>query len=187
MKVNDRHRTEAERLNERKLVSELQLQGWSIARIAKEIGRSPATVWKDLQWAHQQWLRETVRDVDIIKVRELKRLDQVESEAWEGWRLSLKDKTENKTDLREDDKKQVNVQVLSRRSSVRRVTQTGDPEFLKTILGCVAERCKILGTYAPLELDANALRATIDEELRRLQSEQPDQDPDEELASKKVQ
>src|SRR5262245_53581405 len=80
-----------QRLDRRKRVAALYIQGQSQARIAEQVGVAQGTISYDLQAIRKEWLASSVRDFDEAKSQELAKLDHLEAEAWAGWERSCAD------------------------------------------------------------------------------------------------
>lgn len=119
---------------------QLHLRGWTQQEIAKELNVSQQAVSKRIHKILQQWRDSNIRDMDELKMRELKKLDALERQYWESWQKSLEDFEETTdttgTDLIGDP---IDKHVIKRRG------QTGNPAYLEGVRKCVELRCKILG------------------------------------------
>lgn len=125
-------------------VAELYLDGWTQVKIAEHCGIGLTTVHRDLKAIHAEWQRQQAAHFDVLKARELTRIDRVEREAWEAWKQS-KQRTVTRTQskLRESEAEKL------REVSTTEHTELGEPRFLDIILDCIAKRVKILGLDAP--------------------------------------
>ena len=107
-------------------VSRLYLRCVPPARIAELCDVSITTIHSDINKLLKIWEDETREKVSAIRGRELRRLDAVEHEFWRAWE----------------------------RSKGTGAKGAGNGEFLRGILDCVRERAKLIGLYAPKEIDA---------------------------------
>lgn len=132
----------AEVLQRQQRVSDLHLQGWPQASIAQQMGVAQSTISHDLRTVYQQWQKSAIRNFDLVREIELKKLDRLEREAWAAWERSQKQKQEA---------------TISSDGAVQRTTkkvaeQTGDPRFLEQIHKCIASRRALLGLDAPTKI-----------------------------------
>ncbi len=72
----------------RKNVADLYIQGWTQTEIAQHLGYTQGTMCADLQWIRKEWRESMVRDFDLAREIELKKLDRIEREAWAAWERS---------------------------------------------------------------------------------------------------
>jgi hypothetical protein len=136
-----RTRAETTMINRRReTVADLYIQGWTQAQIANHLSVSQPTVCADLKAVQKQWRESSIRDFDLLRERELKKLSRLEREAWTAWERSQKPAQTAvvSTDGRSDQKTQKTVK-----------DQIGDPRFLAEIHKCVASRRALLGLDAP--------------------------------------
>lgn len=141
-----RHRSNSEKIRDRRRVAELYLKGWLQADIAKELGRSQSTVGRDLVELRKQWLKSSLVDTDKAKAKELARIDNLEREAWDAWLRSQEDAETVTQRVYERNKKTVKEATKTSKG------QTGDPRYLDRVSWCVQQRCKILGLEAPTKV-----------------------------------
>jgi len=126
----------------RATVADLYVQGWMQSEIAGQIGVSQPTVSMDIKAIQKQWRESAIRDFDILRERELQKLDRFEREAWEAWNRSQNAVQETLVNINGSEQK-----------SVRKVAdQTGDPRFLEQIHKCIASRRALLGLDAPTRI-----------------------------------
>lgn len=132
----------------RQRVSEMYLECQSMADIGRQLGVSAQTIYKDICWAREQWRTRAADAIEVLKQRELAKIDHLEVEAWRGWLRStgrtviVKHDTGSGTlgrgELGQIDKTSETVEY-----------KAGDPRFLEIIKGCIESRRKILGIDAP--------------------------------------
>jgi len=132
----------AEVARRRQLVGDLYVQGWSQSAIANELSVSQPTVCIDLKHIHEEWRRSAIRDFDILRERELRKLERLEVEAWNAWQRSQKPAQE--ATISSDGSSQKTIKKVSE--------QTGDPRFLDQISKCIASRRALLGLDAPTKI-----------------------------------
>lgn len=92
--------------------------------IGERIGISQQQVSHDLKRVREQWMQSSIRDFDAVRAEQLAKIDEVERQAWEGWRRSF-----------ESDK-------------------DGEPRYLDQVHKCIERRCKMLGLDAAQQVDA---------------------------------
>lgn len=86
-KVAARHARSARAIE----ISDLYLKGWSMGKIADELGISVATVHTTLKTLREEWMAVATINFDERKAEELARLDRMERVAWEAWERSTED------------------------------------------------------------------------------------------------
>jgi hypothetical protein len=153
-------------------VASFYLQGKFQSDIAQLVGISQQQVSHDLKALHTLWLQEMVQDLDARKSVELKRLDRIEVAAWEGWERSLQPREITLTEATEGGETTVEgVRVprpATRKASMRKEGQAGDPRFLQTVQKCVERRCAILGLNAPTTLHVDDEMSGLSQVLKDL-------------------
>jgi hypothetical protein len=130
------------------------------ASIAQGLGVSQQRISQDLMVIRQHWLASSIRDFDILKAEQLAKVDAVEREAWAAWQRSQQPREVTVTEQTDGEKP-------SRKASMRREGQAGDPRFLERVQKCIDQRCEILGLHAAKKfvIDWDTLS---DEQLERL-------------------
>ena len=141
-------------------VSELYLQGWSQTAIAAQVKVTQSTVSEDIGVIHDQWRTSGIRNFDLAREIELRKLDRLEREAWAAWERS----------------QQPAVPAVAADGSgdttrQSRQNQVGEARFLDQVNKCIAQRRTLLGLDAPLQVaDVTPLIAESPEQRRtRLQ------------------
>src|SRR6516162_9051891 len=125
-------------VNHRRLrVAELYLTGKFQSEIGQLLGVSQQQVSHDLKAVQQQWLASSIRDFDAIKAEQLAKLDAVERAAWQSWKVSLKPREITVQEA-------VEGEHPSKKASLRKEGQAGDPRFLQVIQKCIEQRCDLL-------------------------------------------
>lgn len=144
-----RKRRELTNERRRMRVAELTLRGVPQIEIAAELGVKQPCVSKDLTVVREHWLQSAIRAFDQHRAEELARISLVEAEAWKAWQESggVKTKTK-KVKLKSADPK---AKASKTPDEVQTFEwyETGDPQYLKIVMDCVAQRCKLLGIAAP--------------------------------------
>ena len=136
-------------------VSELYMQGQTMAEIPGQVGVSVAMVYKDVCWAREQWRTRAADAIEKHKERELAKIDAVEVEAWKGWQRTIGyyvtttvKSTTVKTGASDGDM----VELPGLEETKKKEKLAGDPRFLDIIHRCICKRCDILGLDAPKTL-----------------------------------
>jgi hypothetical protein len=139
----------------RSKVAALVLQGVTNQfEIANKIGlgdEGQSTVSRDLKAIKAEWRQSTLVDWNEAKGKELARLDRVEAEYWAAWERSKIEKESTRT------KRRTGGESPSDEAEVKKEKRDGDPRFLEGILGCIAQRCRLL--Y--LERDQDAIEKLL--------------------------
>jgi hypothetical protein len=154
-------------------VARRYLRGEMQSEIAASFGVSQVQISYDLKAIRAAWLQSAIRDFDAARAEELAKIDHVESEYWQAWDRSKKDKeTEN---LEGDG----TIDLQTRKPKVTKVTkrkegQSGNPAYLQGILTCIERRCKILGLDAPTRFNINWDELTPEQEERLAKGEPPE-------------
>lgn len=130
--------------------ADLYCRGYSMDRIAKEIGVSMQQISYDLKDIKERWKQRTTMDLDAKKSEELAKLDAIEMEAWDAFRRSQEEFTAQ-TVRASEGKAGAKTKEVSKHTESR----YGDARFLETALRCVAKRSELLGLNAPVRSDVN--------------------------------
>lgn len=80
----------------RQEIIQLQVYGLTHAEIGRRLGISQVAVTKHIQRIEAEYKAERLEVLDVVKQRDLARLDALERQAWVGWFRSLKDKVQVK-------------------------------------------------------------------------------------------
>ena len=120
-------------------VAALSVRGVTHADMAAQLKVGTATISRDLKAIRKEWLESRVRDFDQAREIELRKLDNLEREAWEAWSRSQRPIETSKVsggglDLSE-----------KRRGEKTSRSQTGDARYLDVVARCIDKRCEILG------------------------------------------
>lgn len=120
--------------------TDLYLKGHPQYKIAEILGVAKSTITSDIQAVRKEWQKERLDDFFSARMRELKKLDALENEAWEAWRRSQRNAVKRKVKQKENeaDERETTTEP-----------QVGDPRFLQVIRDCVERRCKLLGLDSP--------------------------------------
>jgi Putative ATPase subunit of terminase (gpP-like) len=125
----------------RQQAADLYLKGWTQTAIAEHLGVRQKTVCTDLQVVRGEWRGSMIRDFDLLREEELKKLAVLEQEAWAAWERSQKPAQEAR--VKDGDQSKATKTMK---------TRTGDPRFLEVILRCNANRRALLGLDAPVKV-----------------------------------
>lgn len=128
-------------------VKALYIEGFTVREIAAKEGVSRRLIYKDIELAKREWVKEFVDTGKAIANKQLATLDVVQREAFERYRQSLTDAVEIDTTTTSS---KANGKSRSRRMSLKK--QNGDPRWFSIILHCIAERRQLLRLGDP---DAN--------------------------------
>jgi hypothetical protein len=126
----------------REQVADLYVQGWRQVAIARHLGVSQPTISQDLRAIQRQWRESAIRDFDVLRERELQKLDRLEREAWDAWERSKKPAQSAV----------INISGDSQRTQKRVEEQIGDPRYLEQVQKCIAARRALLGLDAPTKI-----------------------------------
>lgn len=156
------HRTEDQREVCRRDAAKLYCKGWTLADISKWLGEthgiriSVTQVSLDLKYVREQWRKEYAADVHDLRLRELQRIDHLESTYWEGYERSLrareKKQKERKTAPPAGKPKGM-PSVLHERMQVTTEETDGNTRWLEGIRWCIEQRCRLLGVNAPTRVE----------------------------------
>lgn len=170
-----KHRDQKEREFHLAEVARLYLQGKYQSEIATARSVTQSSISKDLKVLQERWRRSADRDFNAAKQEQLAKIDLLEREAYAAWERSKLDKEttfseqnntqpamsflDDKEESSADDEAEGDGKAKSARSRkqaqvrtktyLRREGQTGNPAYLDKLQWCIEQRCKILGLYAP--------------------------------------
>ena len=150
----------------RQQVAALYLKGWSQTAIAERLGVQQPTVSHDIRHIREDWRVSAVRDFDLLREEELKKITLVEMEAWAGFERSQKPAQEAR--VKEGDQSRATKTMKSR---------TGDARFLDVVMKCIAGRRELLGldlAKPTVEIHNNGVQLADLLELRRKMLHEPD-------------
>lgn len=133
----------------RTTATELYIQGLSQGQIAEQLGVDRMTIWADLKKVREEWLRDRIFGMNMLKQRELEIIDRVADEAWMAWKKSLQPAVSLKEDVVTGNDDEPALVTAAERTTKG---QCGNPAFLETIRQCSADRRKILGLDAPTKV-----------------------------------
>jgi predicted transcriptional regulator len=143
------------------ITARMYCQHFTQKEIAEKIGCAQSTVSSYLAKAKELWRTSPVARLEERLAVQLERVDALEAEAYEGWRVSqerrtVRSQTSKQKGSGEDDKAVEVTQKFQER------TTPGDPAFLKIIMGCIQERSKLLDLYkADINLSVGGAASTV--------------------------
>lgn len=125
--------------------AKLYLQGKNQSEISRIIGVTRQQISYDINDLYKRWLNESMQDMAEMIIREFKKIDLVESEAWEAWEVSKKDSI--KIQSKDIPKKSKNKD--SKDTHISEITETiegsqANPKYLNQIFACIEMRLKII-------------------------------------------
>lgn len=127
-------------------VIERYVLGETMREIAAAEGIGLGTVSRDVAAVRAAWQRETGHALGKWRDAQLARIDVIEAHATASYERSLTPREKTVVESKTGEK-------ASETERVESEGQAGDAKFLRIMLDCVAERCKILGLYAPKRTD----------------------------------
>lgn len=136
-------RTKVQRLKDREQIAGLLLRSHTLVRIAEITGLSYKTIQREVRVLEAEWRDAASADIAEVQVRELRRLEQIESEAWAEWERS-----------KQDYEKRVSQSGGEGGGYDKTETggRLGDPRYLQAALAAHERRCKLLGLDAPQKI-----------------------------------
>ena len=156
--VSGSKRSEGDRLYDMPFISQLYIQGLSHREIAERLSaQRPYTidfreVADDIIRIREKWIERATSNWEIKMAEELLRIDRVEAAAWDGWTKSQGKTQKSVKDMRKGEDKKDYTHV-----SIQEWEQAGDPRFLAIIDNCIDRRCKLVGLYAPIQVEGNVI------------------------------
>ena len=121
-------------LKRRHQVTELYLRGHTQMAIAEQMGVAQGTVCADLKAIRELWEESLVRNFDLAREEELKKLAMIESETWAAWERSQKPTQE--AHVKDNDQAGAVKKMKSRH---------GDLRCMDVLLRCNSARRDLLG------------------------------------------
>jgi hypothetical protein len=115
------------------------LRSESQTSIGAALGLSQQTISRDCREIERRWRAETVMDLERSKLQELRRLNEVERQAWVDYERSRGEPTS------------VFDAETGAIVPVEPATP-GDPRFLVIVQRCIERRIKLLGLDEPMKL-----------------------------------
>jgi hypothetical protein len=182
-------RTEAERAEDLLTLTRLLLRGgYSFKEMADALNKprdaskhiSPQQVYLDIQKIRKEWLQARVFNFNEVMNKQLDRIDDLEAQAQESFRLSMQPKQTRVqrgknagAPVLDDagkvqfDKSGLVVREKAEQTYVMSETgQCGDSKFLTIIMDCIKERSKIFNLYS--EYSSDEFERLIREEWQKV-------------------
>ena len=128
----------------RQQVAQLYLAGKYQSEIGQLLGVTQQQISKDLRAVQQQWLAASIRDFDAVRAEQLAKIDRIERAAWESFALSLKPREITVQEAVEGERP-------TKKASIRKEGQAGDPRFLQIAQRCIDQRADLLGLSTATE------------------------------------
>lgn len=141
-------RPQAKRIKDRQVIASMRLACRSLVDIAEETGLSMSTVKRELKVLQAEWQEAYREDIDVVKSRELRKLERLEAEALAEWERSKKDYQKKTVEERPGKGRMPG----GRFAKVETSASLGDPRYLQAILAIHERRAKLLGTDKPLKI-----------------------------------
>lgn len=148
-------RNKIQRQSDCEAVARLTLQGWTQSDIAQFLELDQSTISRDLKIIQKQWKESSVRDFDLDRQQELKRLAMLEREYWAAWERSQQARESNSLEKFVTGKDDAGTTLGRVKQATRSQQQVGDAVFLNGIQRVIDARCKLLGLY-PTERDSTS-------------------------------
>lgn len=112
----------------------------------------------DVQELYKRWRDAYLDDIDILKGRELQRIDELEAAYWDSYERSLKGINMYKEDVVEVEVDMIGVEDSESPTKRKKFAshkfqdeRDGESKFLNGIQWCITKRCEILGLNAPVK------------------------------------
>lgn len=143
--------------NRRAEIAEMYLAGKYQSEIAAHFGVNQSSISRHIKAIQQEWLNRAVSSFDVMRSRELARIDQLEREYWEAWERSCQSlETTAVVKGRMNEGKMIGDEATK---TIK--TQAGDPRFLAGIQWCIEQRLKIFGGYAVVKHEVESINPRI--------------------------
>lgn len=132
--------------------AKLYLQGKNQSEISRIIGVTRQQISYDINDLYKRWLNESMQDMAEMIIREFKKIDLVESEAWDAWESSKRDSVKiqskdipAKKSYKNKDKDSNN----DKNTHITEITETIEGQipnvkYLDRICWCIESRLKII-------------------------------------------
>jgi hypothetical protein len=145
---------------DRALIAEYHLKGWTQKAISEKLAIPVSTVRYDLNRIEDDWRKSSVFDFDLSKQRNLADINLLEREAWAAWEGSKAPRERTRTrsarrsgpSLDPSGRKSSADALQATVSSAEKSTEQRDPDprYMAVIQWCIDARAKLLGQYAPV-------------------------------------
>lgn len=174
-KYKTKKRTIAERERDLAAVAGYYLDGMTHQEIANKLNSerdytlSRRMVSKDVGIIWDRWRESYIMDANELRVRELVKLDKLEATYWDAWERSVQDIVTVKQDKTSDkvahglnakgetseSDQELRPSYERTKTTTEKKQTTGDVKFLEGIERVIEKRCKILGLFAPKNVNIN--------------------------------
>lgn len=155
-------RTPQQRIADQNTLAALYVKRIPQAVIGEQLGISQGQVSQDIKKLLKKWESEQINQIDRYKHEELERINLIETEMWEQWEISKgKGKTIvfkstsgkiKKKDSALDTATNFIKNPENWREEQTQESASGNMEYMRAIMWCIEERCKIIGLHAPKKL-----------------------------------
>jgi len=115
------------------------------------------TISRDVKILMERWKQAYLGDIDELRGRKLRRIDNLEAAYWDSYERSLSSKEVTREEEEEGENSGLPTVAapggrFKKKKSVREMHQRdGSVQFLDGIKWCINQRCDILGLKAPLK------------------------------------
>lgn len=137
-------RTKAQILQEREIIAELYLKGWTERQIANYLELSHAMIHQELLKIRDGWSKRAIECYDLRVNKELRRLDMVERECWAAWERSQGTLQSELTERIATGRDGSGTPVGRVRTMTKTEAKVGDVQFMNAILKVISERIRLL-------------------------------------------
>ena len=108
------------------------------------------TIRKDIKALKDRWAESALVDMNAQLGLQLAKLDGIEEAAWQGWRMSLEQWSQQNTERKEnaftdEDGNETRAPGAEIKAKVRRDDPRPDGQFLAVLLQCLRQRSLLLG------------------------------------------
>jgi hypothetical protein len=139
-------RSKLQRERDLQETARLYLRGWTQLEIGQKLGVDRSQISKDLKVIVQRWRDNASTDIAEIKLREVTKINALETDAWAAWDRSCQNAETTVTTLSKARSKTKGAAAPDAQKIERTTkTQPGDPRFMERIAWCISKRCEIFG------------------------------------------
>jgi len=140
-------RTRTEKEHDLAKTAKLHEQGKTITEIAAELNVSRSTTFKDLLELENRWRKDGILDMQRVRTRQVREIQQARSQAWDAWNKSRepeKEETKEKRQLGAGATK-----AVGSRETVRTKNTPGQSKFLTLVRDLISLEADLIGTKIP--------------------------------------
>ena len=134
------YRSKAKILQDRAEVTTRILQGQQLTTISQELKIPYELLRFDIKQIEKSWMDTAVRNIDLVKERLIRKLENLEAVYWDAWERSKKARIRTK---QFGEMKGTKLKVLE--GETMREEPYGDPRFLLGVRQCIMDLAKITG------------------------------------------